>query len=762
MRRLRGLRFLLGLSTLITNFSWGAIVPTPRHTHAPYTPQEIVMLPAGLRADDRIDLMLTNNRPDVLPVQIDVYTTDGRKTALDPIQMNANETRDLTLDSDLLAGKVPRNERLGWLKIKYAGALLELGAQLTLYPTVNHSGLDAPRSLSVDFLSGTRDAVAWLPRGASAHLALTNVSSSPLTVKLDCSGREAETVAIDATQTLLRDYDSSADLPAGGQENTFFCHITEDGAIDALRATGYVATSDSASEETGEPAKGYAAPIRFYDPAGATFSNLTALDLDTARHTRVAIRNLTLVPVSVTPLLRPVSSGSAADQSGGIVQLDPGSAGIVDIALPLQALKTAGVMRATLTVQTSAPLGALVGDLVQITPGSDAVQDIPLRTSNAPAFNGGMYPLRWDQDFTNLPAVTNTTERPLSLRAFVTAGGVTYVFPKSELAPGETATWDVDAIRRGQVPDFNGKKIPETALYGQFHWQELSMGHVAGLLGRNQLTSFQNRRTSSFSCGLECGYNNDSFPYFDPGFWSANISGSTADSSGTEQYQDAYGNWISGPIPGTIFSYTNQSVSSVADQGNGTYLQSWTAGGTTDIDYTFQTDFMTYDPEQQQCNQNTAYTPMQGTATTNPAPCFTQLKYRSILGGEAVHMFWYIQTSSGTQYIVDGGPQGDCSPDCGYLEGWVTAGVPPFASTGIPDDTTSVGVTWSNPAPTGAVSPDVCPAATAIYEFGLYYPQTANGYVITGPNSNTFARWAAEQAGYTNPYPTVPPNAVGW
>lgn len=75
--------------------------------------------------------------------------------------------------------------------------------------------------------------------------------------------------------------------------------------------------------------------------------------------------------------------------------------------------------------------------------------------------------------------------------------------------------------------------------------------------------------------------------------------------------------------------------------------------------------------------------------TGNVALCIAQLKYRSILGGEAEHTFWYVLDSSQIQYIIDGGPSGSCSPDCGYLNDWVTTGVAPFGSTGIPADTTS-------------------------------------------------------------------------
>jgi hypothetical protein len=53
------------------------------------------------------------------------------------------------------------------------------------------------------------------------------------------------------------------------------------------------------------------------------------------------------------------------------------------------------------------------------------------------------------------------------------------------------------------------------------------------------------------------------------------------------------------------------------------------------------------------------------------AMCFAQLKYRSILGGEAQHTFWYVQDSNQVQYIIDGGPSDSCAPNCGYLNDWL-------------------------------------------------------------------------------------------
>lgn len=150
-----------------------------------------------------------------------------------------------------------------------------------------------------------------------------------------------------------------------------------------------------------------------------------------------------------------------------------------------------------------------------------------------------------------------------------------------------------------------------------------------------------------------------------------------------------------------------------------------------------------------------------GTPTVEPV-CFAQLKYRSIADGEAVHTFWYVQDPTGTQYIVAGGPSVMFGTNgCGYLNAWVTSGIAPFSSTGIPADTAAIGTWWSTGTePSNAA----CAGASTIVNYGRYWTQNSTTYEIYGPNSNTFAGQAGEEAGFfVAPWNmTGPPTAVGW
>lgn len=107
-----------------------------------------------------------------------------------------------------------------------------------------------------------------------------------------------------------------------------------------------------------------------------------------------------------------------------------------------------GKSRVTLVLKTDAPKGAFVGAVTQISSPDTLVEDIPLRTSNPPAFARGSYPLRWDEDYTNLVTVTNTAEETLRVGGQITAGDVTYVFKRTDIAPGATIVFDVDEWKR--------------------------------------------------------------------------------------------------------------------------------------------------------------------------------------------------------------------------------------------------------------------------------------------------------------------------
>jgi hypothetical protein len=107
-------------------------------------------------------------------VSFTIYTTNGYSTPLDCMDLDAGESRLVDLSAILNEKSI--HAPLGYLRISYSGALMELGAQLTLYPIWGAPGLDSPRSLSTDFVGTNRSAVAWQAQSSKAIITVTNVS----------------------------------------------------------------------------------------------------------------------------------------------------------------------------------------------------------------------------------------------------------------------------------------------------------------------------------------------------------------------------------------------------------------------------------------------------------------------------------------------------------------------------------------------------------------------------------------------------------
>ena len=140
-----------------------------------------------------------------------------------------------------------------------------------------------------------------------------------------------------------------------------------------------------------------------------------------------------------------------------------------------------------------------------------------------------------------------------------------------------------------------------------------------------------------------------------------------------------------------------------------------------------------------------------------PLPiCFAQLKYRYATMGQN-HAFWWIQDSTGTHYIIDGGPTGSCVPPvppyCGHLDGWLSVGDAGI-SPGYPADNSGDSTSYAS-----ATSSAVCAQVDALEAYARAWNQTGTNYNPTGPNSNTFAHDCSTAGSFPA---TEPPSAIGW
>jgi RHS repeat-associated protein len=142
-----------------------------------------------------------------------------------------------------------------------------------------------------------------------------------------------------------------------------------------------------------------------------------------------------------------------------------------------------------------------------------------------------------------------------------------------------------------------------------------------------------------------------------------------------------------------------------------------------------------------------------GTSPTCDKPkCFAQLKYRPVDNWRVkafgrTHAFWYVQGSSGIQYIISGGPSGPNGT------GNLNVGLNPNTTGGV--DNTSATVWWNS-----GLSPENCNGVDAMIAAAQGWPNNTIPYhAVGGPNSDTAAHSLGTSGGFN---PSPPPGTTGW
>lgn len=130
--------------------------------------------------------------------------------------------------------------------------------------------------------------------------------------------------------------------------------------------------------------------------------------------------------------------------------------------------------------------------------------DIPLRDSGLTRNSAGGYPVRLDDDYKTTLSITNVGDQPGRFTMQINYVGGPYAMYPQELAPGQTATFDVRKIRNQQIPDSSGRLLPANLTVGQIKWSIVG-GPQSRLIGRSEIISNIGKVSSSYSCQVSCG-----------------------------------------------------------------------------------------------------------------------------------------------------------------------------------------------------------------------------------------------------------------
>jgi len=140
----------------------------------------------SLRNGFRSTLMLSNQGPHPMSVQVKLFNLAGEPFALDPVTLAAGEMRGF----DLRGAAPPNGFEEGSVQVLYQGVNLELGGVLNV--TDQRRGLIFDQELTepaTSFVSSRLEGVWWRPtKTASLKLIVSNTTDDPLTAKAGITG----------------------------------------------------------------------------------------------------------------------------------------------------------------------------------------------------------------------------------------------------------------------------------------------------------------------------------------------------------------------------------------------------------------------------------------------------------------------------------------------------------------------------------------------------------------------------------------------
>ncbi len=462
----------LALATLLLTFVWmtnptkhffasatGKTNPSVQVTASPT--HKLAASYYSLKDNLQATLMLSNQGPNVMPIQITLFNKQGVPHSLPASSLQAHEVRAFDL-RQMAAGSGEE----GNLQVEYQGRTLELGGVVTI--------MDTARSLIFDeelaepakaFASARLDGVWWKPTGGSEiQVALTNTTDAPISVAVTTDGEKSDdsdnltfTLAGHATRILSTEDKGDNERfrlkgVAGG------ISIKHSGAPGALIAHGFI-------QETN---KGFSNVIEFFDPQKAKSARLDGAGL---RIEPIAGQELSQVAV-----LRNVGARAIVVKGRLPYTLNNGSQEIAE--LPAQKLAPGEVKKLELTqaiarlsrgvVVATAGLeftytgepGSLIAAALSLSNDRNQVFRVLMRDAQVQASSTGTYPWSIDGPASTVVYLKNVTDSPKQFTMSVGFAGGSYSLDEKTISAGQTMTFDVRSLRDSQKPDSNGKVIP--------------------------------------------------------------------------------------------------------------------------------------------------------------------------------------------------------------------------------------------------------------------------------------------------------------
>jgi hypothetical protein len=259
--------------------------------------------------------------------------------------------------------------------------------------------------------------------------------------------------------------------------------------------------------------RGYSLPLQFSNPAGAKSINLHGAGLRVANaggeplSALVVAHNASQTEMTVSGRLPyTMKDGSSGETYVPQLKLLKGETSVIDVTrlLKIQGVRRNDVASAGLEFHYTGELGSLITAAFSVSDGGDQVFRVPLWDIAAQRSATGGYPWYIEGRSSTVVYIKNVTDQPGQFRMYLMYPSDSYLYPLTTVAPGQTITVDIRALRDNQIPDMNGKTIPSTETRGQVQWS-MTGGQDLVLIGRSEQADLVKGISSNYSCVNCCG-----------------------------------------------------------------------------------------------------------------------------------------------------------------------------------------------------------------------------------------------------------------
>ncbi len=464
-------------------------------------------------------LMLNNKGVTPIVVQPTLYNLNGQQLDLPPVVVEANFFRYINLSDWVSVGG--DSFRQGNIRLFHTGKDLVLGAQIYLVDEANSLSFEEKLAELGKFDSRRLEGIWTIPsRRSDVKVVLTNTSSNDLTV----TGRltvnpnvtsNPHSITLSPHET--RVFDLRKDFPNGGAAlngKAVALSLEHAGAKWALVARAFI----------GERPTGYSNLAQFYNPAAGLMKEYHGAGIQMRSPDGERLRPVVLLRNSSTetavvtghvPYTR--VDGTTGSIALPTTQVNPNEVKLLNTNTIVQRNNQENIKFASIEIRYNTLPGSLGVAVHSESQNRNFVSRVPMWDPLKQYTPTGGYPWLVEGTSSTKNYIKNITDRPQKYVAFFTwENGGMYMIGQKEVPPHQTVEIDAKDLRDNQIPDEDGRTIPEIVSRGQFQWtlkpeddvnpDEDPLSGLA-LIGRSEQVDWGRKVSSNYACQSCCSGN---------------------------------------------------------------------------------------------------------------------------------------------------------------------------------------------------------------------------------------------------------------